>query len=148
MEDVNELIYQSVEQIIESIQKLAQLLLDDSRSFEKNDMTTINQNNEMKLQLLSIMSSQVNQLQCRIPLTEHGKQQTLSEYLGQLDYHHANRIRNIIAKLHRQVTDGYQKLVINNNIVTSNLGMMNAVMEKLLKFSKQNLGIYEKPEMK
>lgn len=148
MEDINELIYQSIQQVIVSIDKLRVLLLADNQHFMANDIEAIKQNNDSKALLLKTLSAQTNQLYNRIPLGHNGSHQSLSDYLKQLDHHQAKRIRDIISQLHEQLTDGYQKLIVNNRIVTANIGMINTVWEKLLQFSKQDVDVYEKPELK
>ncbi len=148
MEDINELIYQSIEQIIVCVERLRQLLIEDNLHFGANNVEAIKDNNDNKLIVLKQLSAHTNQLQNRIPLTALGANQTLSEYIKQLDYHQGKRIQDIVARLHEQLTDGYQKVLVNNHIITSNLGMINALWERLLQFSKQDLGIYEKPECK
>lgn len=148
MEDINELIYQSIQQVIVSIDKLRLLLLADNQHFMANDLEAIKLNNESKSVLLKTLSSQTNQLYNRIPLAQNGSHQSLTDYIKQLDHHQGKRIQDIIAELHDQLTDGYQKLIVNNRIVTTNIGMINTVWEKLLQFSKQNTDVYEKPELK
>jgi hypothetical protein len=148
MEDMNEMIYKALEQMITSVQQLSELFINDHALFKTNDLATINISNEKKLNLLNSLGNSAAQLQKSLPTTSSGQNQTLSDYLNQIDYHHASRIRSKINALHEQLTSGYQQLLCNNQVVTHNLGMINDIWERLLRISRQNLGVYEKPEMK
>ncbi len=148
MEAVNQLLFISLENVIKSIQRINTLLVADQTHFKNNDITAINESMEGKYQILTEMEGHLTQLQSAIPLNATGTAQSLSQYAKSISSSHAENIQKLLSQLHHHLSIGYQHLIQNNNVVNANLSFMHDIWEKLTQVSQQNIGIYNKPEVK
>lgn len=119
-------------------------LRQDEKLVSNNKISALDKGNEQKQILLNSLTNALQQIQRSINQSEPTeKPLSLVSYIQQLDGQKAEKAKKILSVIHHDLTEGYELLIKNNNIIISNLGFIRDFLTKLTG-ATANV-VYEKP---
>jgi hypothetical protein len=111
--------------IISGCRELNQILLNDTVSFTKDDLDTIESNNRKK----NIVLNEIN---------------LLSQSLKNNQLNSDNELRDLISQMTHEIQDCFKSMVINNNIINNNMKQLKDIWDKLLENNTEHAHLYDK----
>jgi len=132
-------------QLIDSIAQINTLLKHDEALFKLNSSNALSDNNEKKQIIIDKMQQQATALQACLPLSEQGKPLSFQRYVDQLDSSAARKINVLFDSLQAKLSEGYEHLVHNNQVVMGNLSFIKEFWDRLSSIAQANKDTYDNP---
>lgn len=132
----------SVKQMVNYCQEVHHLLMNDENHFQKQDLSSLDQSNKKKEELLDKLNS----------LTSGFAQDGLMSQAGGLldniehtdiDVNKKQELRQIIADLKAEISNCYEYVISNTHIISANLQFIQSIRQGLLSFTTEMESVYD-----
>ncbi len=131
-------LFHSLQQVLNYFKELHQLLQQDRTYFSEHNVAGIESSNVNKSNLLNQLNPLIQQIR-----TDENSTLLTSIKNSNRDATSKNKLQQLVEEIQKEVTDCYQFLAVNNNIVYTNLNQLSALWKKILSYEEEVKYVYD-----
>lgn len=132
--------------LIQSIDEVNALLKVDQQHFRDNKLEMLSQNDEQKQKCIENITVQLATLQKSLPDSREHLITGIIKHIKQFNTSQQATVEGLIKLLQSKLTEGYEHLITNNDVIIMNLNYLKKLWDNLIALSPAHHAVYEKPQ--